>query len=178
MQSYQKLERAHKRWRTIRSRFGLTIADAAFFIGTNKSHTPASWKRQAKRYFSTLLDYARLERTNGLLRAHRRQKRLDIGEAAFLFAGIEDTDPLPNTLLAARLRTGLSQKDVAYIIGKTRSALSSYERGKRNPDLATAMSLSTLYDAPLNRLFLEQVGALNTCLKKRRRMLAAWGRTR
>jgi DNA-binding XRE family transcriptional regulator len=61
--------------------------------------------------------------------------------------------------------------------GRTRSVLSSYERGKRNPDLATAMSLSALYDVPLNKLFPQQVGALNTCLKKRQRMLAVWRRT-
>jgi transcriptional regulator with XRE-family HTH domain len=102
---------------------------------------------------------------------------LGLGEAAFLFAGIEDADPLPNKLRSARLHTGLGQKDVAYIIGRTRSVLSSYERGKRNPDLASAMSLSALYDLPLNRLFPQQVGALNTCLKKRRRMLAVWRRT-
>ena len=40
--------------------------------------------------------------------------------AAFLdlFAGIEDTNPLPNKLRAARMRTGLSQEDVASIIDK------------------------------------------------------------
>ncbi len=53
----------------------------------------------------------------------------------------------------------------------------SYERGKRNPDLATAMSLSVLYDLTLNKLFPQQVVALNSCLKKRQRMLAVWRRT-
>jgi DNA-binding transcriptional regulator YiaG len=131
MESYRQLERTHKRWQTIRSRFDLTIEDVAFFIGTSKPHTPASLERQAKHYFATLLDYERLERTNDLLRAHRLQEGLSLGETAFLFAGIEDTNPLPNKLRDARLRTGLSQKDVAYIIGKTRSVLSCYERGKR-----------------------------------------------
>jgi DNA-binding XRE family transcriptional regulator len=153
LESYRKLERTHQRWHSIRSRFGLTIEDAAFFIGQDKSHTPASLERQAKHYFVSLLDYARVERTNDLLRAHRLQQGSSLGEAAFLFAGVEGTDPLPNKLRTARLRTGLSQNDVAFIIGMTRIVLSSYERGKRNPDLATAMSLSTLYDVPLNRLY-------------------------
>jgi putative transcriptional regulator len=178
IESYRKLERTHRRWQTIRSRFGIAIRDAAFFIGTNKSHTLASLERQANNYFSLLLDYARLERTNDLLRSHRLQEGLGLGEAAFLFAGIEDRDPLPNKLRAARLRTGLSQKDVAFIIGKTRSVLSSYERGKRNPGFLTALSLSTLYDVALNKLFPQQVGALSACLKKRQRMLTVWRRSR
>jgi len=178
MASYRKLELRHNRWRTIRSLFGLTIEDAAFFTGTNKSHTPASLERQARHYFATLMDYDRLERANDLLRAHRLKEGLGLGEAAFLFAGVEGTDPLPNKLRDARLRTGLSQSDVAYIIGKTRAVLSSYERGKRNPDLATAMSLSVLYDVALNKLFPKQVGVLNTCLKRRQRLLAVWRRTR
>ena len=99
-------------------------------------------------------------------------------EAAFLFAGIEDKDPLPNKLRAARLHTDLGQRDVAYIIGKTRSALSLYERGKRNPDLVTALSLSTLYDLALNTLFPQQVGALNARLKEQKRMLKMRQRTR
>ena len=107
LESYRKLERTHQRWRSIRSRFGLTIEDAAFFIDQDKSHTPASLERQAKHYFGTLLDYDRLERTNDLLRVDRLQKGLGLGEAAFLFAGVEDTDPLPNKLRTARLRTGL-----------------------------------------------------------------------
>ena len=48
-------------------------------------------------------------------------------------------------------------------VGKTRSVLSSYEWGKRNPDLVTAMSLSTLYDVPLNRLFPQQIVAISSC---------------
>ncbi len=93
-------------------------------------------------------------------------------------AGIEDAGPLPNRLRAARLRTGLSREDVARLIGKSRSMLSSYERGEREPGLETAMSLSTLYDLPLERLFPQRIGALKRCLKERKRMLVAWRRTR
>jgi DNA-binding XRE family transcriptional regulator len=176
MESYRQLERTHKRWQTMRSRFDLTIEDAAFFIGRDESLAPTAWERQARKYFAAVLDYDRLEQTNDLLRAHRLRQGLSLGEAAFLFAGIEDTDPRPNKLRAARLRTGLSQKDVAYIIDKPRHMLSCYERGKREPDLVTAMSLSTLYDLPLNKLFPQQVGVLNLRLKKRERMLAVWRR--
>jgi hypothetical protein len=53
--------------------------------------------------------------------------------------------------------------------------LSRYERGTREPDVVTAMTLSFLYDLPLNDLFPLQ-GALNRRLKKRERMLTAWRR--
>ena len=148
-----------------------------FFIGRDELLTPGSWKRQARSYFAALLDYERLEPTNDLLRAHRLQRGWGLGEAAFLFAGIEDTDPLPNKLRAARLRTGLSQEDVASIIDKPRHLLARYERGERNPDLVTAMSLSVLYDLPLNKLFPQRIGAVNAFLKKRERMLGEWRRT-
>lgn len=177
LESYRKLERTHKRWRSIRSRFGLTIEDAAFFIGQDKSHTPASLERQARAYFAALRDYAELDRTSDLLRAHRTRKGWSLGEAAFIFAGARDTDPLPNKLRAARLRTPLSQEDVAFVIDKPRSILSLYERNKLEPDMETAMRLSALYDLPLNGLFPQKVGAIDTCLKKRRRMLAVWRRT-
>ena len=149
----------------------------AFFIGQDESLTPASLERQARNYFAALLDYEKLERTNDFIRAHRLQKGWSLGEVAFLFAGIEDTNPLPNKLRAARLRTGLSQEDVASIIDKPRHLLSRYERGERNPDLVAAISLSILYDLPLNKLFPQRIGAVNALLKKRERMLGEWRRT-
>lgn len=178
LESYRQLERMHRRWRTLRVLFKLGIEDAAFFVGGNKSRTPASLERRARAYFAMLLSYARLEWTNDPLRAHRLREGLGLGEAAFLLAGIEDGDPLPNRLRAARLRTGLSRGDVARLIGKSRSVLSSYERGEREPDLKTAMSLSTLYDLPPERLFPQRVGALNRRLKERKKVLVAWRRTR
>ena len=174
IESYRQLERTHKRWRTIRSRFDLTIEDATFFMGQDKPHTPASLERQARTYFAALRDYAELDRTSDLLRAYRTRKGWSLGEAAFIFAGARDTNPLSNKLRAARLRTPLSQKDVAYIIDKPRHMLSRYERGKSNPDMETAMRLSILYNLPLKILFPHQDGALNTYLKKREKMLKMW----
>jgi len=174
---YRRLERTHKRWRTIRLLFDLSIGAVAFFIGLDESHTHSSLERRARKYYATLLDYEKLERTNGLLRAHRMRQGLSLGETAFLLAGGRSlAKPLPNRLRAARQRTGLSQTDVAHLIGTSRSMLSRYERGTREPDVVTAMTLSLLYELPLNKLF-PQRGALNRRLKKRERMLAAWRRT-
>jgi transcriptional regulator with XRE-family HTH domain len=55
--------------------------------------------------------------------------------------------------------------------------LSRFERGTREPDVVDAMTLSLLYDLPLNRLFPRR-GALNRRLKKRERVLAVWRRMR
>jgi DNA-binding XRE family transcriptional regulator len=173
---YRRLERKHKRWRTIRRLSALSIEEAAFFIGQDKPHTYSSLERQARNYYATLLDYENLERTNDLLRAHRIRQGLSLGETAFLLAGEGRAKPPLNKLRAARQRTGLSQADVAHLIRTSRSMLSRYERGTREPDVVTAMTLSLLYDLPLNKLFPRQ-GTLNRLLKKRERMLAAWRRT-
>src|SRR5713226_642724 len=164
MESYRRLERIHKRWRTIRSLFDLTIEAAAFFIGRDESLRPASLERQVRKYYATLLDYENLERTNDLLRAHRIRQGLSLGETAFLLAGEDPAKPPPNKLRAARQRTGLSQADVAHFIGTSPSLLSRYERGTREPDVVTAMTFSLLYDLPLNKLFPQRV--LNRRLKK------------
>src|SRR5690349_9919192 len=178
LDSYRQLERTHKRCQKLRSLFELSVEDSAFFIGRGDSHTPATMERQARTYFAILLDNEELERTNDQLRAERLREGLSLGEAAFLLVGIEDIEPFPNQLRTARLRTGLSQEEVAYLIGKPRSLLSRYELGKCEPDLETAMSLSSLYDRPLEKLFLQRVGALNRRLKKRERIFAVWRRTR
>jgi DNA-binding LytR/AlgR family response regulator len=73
---YRRLERTHKHWRTIRRLSDLSVAEVAFFVGLDESHTYSSLERQARNYYATLLDYEKLERTNGLLRAHRLQQGL------------------------------------------------------------------------------------------------------
>jgi DNA-binding XRE family transcriptional regulator len=177
LESYRQLEWTHKRWRTIRRLSDLSIEEVAFFIGLDESRTRSSLERQARKYYATLLGYEKLERTNDILHAHRMQQGLSLGETAFLLAGEDPAKPPPNRLRVARQRTGLSQTDVAHLIGTSRSMLSRYERGTRDPDVVTAMTLSLLYNLPLNKLF-PQRGALNRRLKKRERMLAAWRRAR
>ena len=176
--AYRSRERRHPRWRTIRRLFGISIDEATFFVGVDTAHTPAALERHAKEYFATLRAYDRLERTNNRLRQERRRRGLSLGEAAFLLADNTTARPIPNRLRAARLRTGLSQADVAQCIGMSRSRLSFYERGKREPDLVRAMSLSIMYNLPLQKLFPQRVGALNRRLKKRESALAKWRRAR
>src|SRR5439155_10104206 len=61
---------------------------------------------------------------------------------------------LPNYLKASRKRTGLSQADVAYLLGvRSGTKISRYERFSRVPNLETALALEALYHLPVADLF-------------------------
>jgi transcriptional regulator with XRE-family HTH domain len=61
---------------------------------------------------------------------------------------------LPNYLRAHRKRLGLSQKDVAFLLGcKSGAKLSRYERFKTEPQLETAFMCGFIACQPLNILF-------------------------
>jgi transcriptional regulator with XRE-family HTH domain len=61
---------------------------------------------------------------------------------------------LPNYLRTFRKRAGLSQKDVALLLGCTyESKASQYEQFAREPTLATALSCEVLFGVPLSELF-------------------------
>lgn len=61
---------------------------------------------------------------------------------------------LDNYLRAYRRRSGLSQDEVAYLLG-TRSGtkISRYERGGRLPDLDTALAFKAIFHLPVGVLF-------------------------
>lgn len=64
------------------------------------------------------------------------------------------TTHLPNYLRAHRKRTGLSQRDVARLLGGgTGSKVSGYERFRRTPTLRTALKLQVILDRPMPELF-------------------------
>lgn len=60
---------------------------------------------------------------------------------------------IPNRLWKARKRRGLSQKQVAFLIGKTIGEVSRYERGVRLPELQTILALEIAYGTPLRLLY-------------------------
>jgi transcriptional regulator with XRE-family HTH domain len=61
---------------------------------------------------------------------------------------------LPNYLRTFRKRAGLSQKDVALLLGCTNeSKASRYERFVREPTLVTALACEALFGIPLSELF-------------------------
>ena len=61
---------------------------------------------------------------------------------------------LPNYLKTYRKRAGLSQADVAYLLGvRSGTKVSRYERFSRLPNLETALAFEALYHMPVADLF-------------------------
>ena len=56
------------------------------------------------------------------------------------------------TLKAWRVNTGLTQQEVAEILGITRSTVQSWERYKTSPDADQALKLSELYGCKLDNI--------------------------
>jgi transcriptional regulator with XRE-family HTH domain len=64
------------------------------------------------------------------------------------------TEHLPNYLRMARKRAGLSQADVAYLLGcQSGAKVSRYERFARRPTLETAIAFEVLFGTPVSDLF-------------------------
>jgi transcriptional regulator with XRE-family HTH domain len=61
---------------------------------------------------------------------------------------------LPNYLKSQRKRSGLSQKDLAFLLGCRSSAhVCRYEHFARAPNLATALELEVILGRPVAELF-------------------------
>src|SRR5262245_7566576 len=57
-------------------------------------------------------------------------------------------------LRAHRKRSGLTQKELAFLLGgKQHSTISRYEAGDRRPDLRTALAYGLLFESALRDLF-------------------------
>lgn len=62
--------------------------------------------------------------------------------------------PLQNYLRTYRKRSGLSQREVAFLLGaQSGSRISRYECFQRTPDLETAIALRVLFQKPTQDLF-------------------------
>jgi transcriptional regulator with XRE-family HTH domain len=62
--------------------------------------------------------------------------------------------PLPNYLRAHRKRLGLSQDDLAYLLGcRSGTKVSRYERFRRQPHLATVFAFEAIARVPARTLF-------------------------
>jgi transcriptional regulator with XRE-family HTH domain len=61
---------------------------------------------------------------------------------------------LPNYLLSHRKRLALTQKEVAFLMGRSDATkLSAYELFKQMPTLETALALEAIYGSPVGELF-------------------------
>lgn len=61
---------------------------------------------------------------------------------------------LQNYLRTYRKRSGLSQKEIAFLLGcKSSAKISHYECFTRQPNIQTAFALAVIFDAPPHDLF-------------------------
>ena len=60
---------------------------------------------------------------------------------------------LPTYLRTYRKRAGLTQAEVAYVVGINRSDLWQYETSRSEPSLRVLLALQVLYRIPIRKLF-------------------------
>ena len=81
---------------------------------------------------------------------------------------------LPNYLKTYRKRAGLSQDEVAFLLGcQSGAKVSRYERLARQPSLETILAYEVLFGTPASELFAGVYAKVEQRLKRRvRRMIA------
>jgi DNA-binding XRE family transcriptional regulator len=86
---------------------------------------------------------------------------------------------LDNYLRSSRRGTGLSQDEMAYLLGVRAGAIASrYERFKRRPALETALAYEAIFRTPVRELFAgiyekaERSAARRACLLRKRLLTA------
>lgn len=83
------------------------------------------------------------------------------------------SQPLEYYLRACRRRSGLSQSEVAYLLGsKTKNQVSRYERRQCAPPLRAVLALEALFGAPASEIFAGTRETVRKELKSRARALA------
>ena len=80
---------------------------------------------------------------------------------------------LPNYLKSYRKRAGLSQDEVAFLLGCTSGTkVSRYERFSRQPNWATAAACEVVFQAPMRELLAGAYAKVEDTIKQRAQVLA------
>jgi len=80
---------------------------------------------------------------------------------------------LPNYLKTYRRRAGLSQDEVAFLLGcQSGAKVSRYERRSRQPSLETALAYEAVLGVPARELFAGVYEKVEEEIKKRARLLS------
>ncbi|MBM4859243.1 helix-turn-helix transcriptional regulator [Vibrio parahaemolyticus] len=70
-----------------------------------------------------------------------------------------ESNPIPTRLKQARIRAGITQKNLGVIIGMDESSASGrmnhYEKGRHVPDISTLKKIADALNVPLNYFFCE-----------------------
>lgn len=85
------------------------------------------------------------------------------------------TNPrLPNYLRAQRRKSGLSQNEVAFLLGRVNGAqVSRYENHRRLPSVETALACELIFGVPFADLFAGVRDSIGKDVEKRRRELSS-----
>jgi transcriptional regulator with XRE-family HTH domain len=82
------------------------------------------------------------------------------------------TSRFPNYIRTCRKRAGLTQGEVAFLLGSKSSArVSRHERFKQTPDLETLLAYELLFQTPVRSLFNNKHKEVEQKLKHRIRLL-------
>ena len=80
--------------------------------------------------------------------------------------------PLDNYLRTYRKRAGLSQDEVAFLLGGgCGTQVSRYELGKRLPSLETALALEAILGVPVKKIFLGRFSKVDLEVRERAKIL-------
>lgn len=81
---------------------------------------------------------------------------------------------LPNYLRACRKRAGLTQDDVAFLLGnRTAARVSRYERFRYVPGFCTALALCIIFHKSQQELFNGEWQKVESTMRRRAKRLAA-----
>ena len=81
---------------------------------------------------------------------------------------------LPNYLRTHRRRTGLSQREVAFLLGsRTAETVCRYERFQRTPSLFMALACEILFQIPIREILGGEYQKVEEAVRRRARCLTA-----
>lgn len=82
------------------------------------------------------------------------------------------SNKINNYLRLYRKKNGLSQKDIAYLMGfKTSTSISNYERGNKLPQLINLLKLEIVYRTPIAFLFKDHLDQLKKEIQEKEKSL-------
>ena len=81
---------------------------------------------------------------------------------------------LPNYLRTFRRRAGLSQDEVAFLLGCQSGAhVCHYERFRRVPSLRTALAFAVIFQTPIQMLYAGEFQKVEQAIRRRAKRLSA-----
>lgn len=65
-------------------------------------------------------------------------------------------------LRMARIQAGMTQSEMARLVGLTRASYTNIEKGHKNPSVVTALRIAKVLNRPMEELFVDELSPLQT----------------